>query len=308
MTRYSKAVLLPTLFIVIAWSQPQVVQAQVTARPYEIQPNLATPAFPADQIQLLPAANLNPHRGTEVEQEEEDDQSAPSNTRYTSERDSSDDREASPGPTQYTYHRAPGADPEPGLPPDFARLIVMTEEEGVQITVEGEPYPINSLQGVLIYANYQYEITVEAAASGSDSGASSTTSSFRVITVRLEPGETRVLVANLGENDGSTVRRETRDTPSTRHDDDDEDEDDDETGYLGVSSSPRGIVYIDGDNTGQMTPARRIELDPGRHEVRLFYESEDEFSETKSVLIRAGVNTNVFFRYRREELSEDHED
>jgi hypothetical protein len=78
-----------------------------------------------------------------------------------------------------------------------------------------------------------------------------------------------------------------------------------EIGYLGVSSSPRGIVYVDGENTGQMTPARRIEMGPGRHEVRIFYESEDEFSETKNVLIREGVNTNVFFRYRPEEETDD---
>ena len=39
--------------------------------------------------------------------------------------------------------------------------------------------------------------------------------------------------------------------------------------------------------------------------VRIFYESEEQFSETKNVLIRSGVNTNVFFRLRRDEETTD---
>lgn len=72
-------------------------------------------------------------------------------------------------------------------------------------------------------------------------------------------------------------------------------------GHLGLSSSPRGVIHIDDVSTGLQTPSRRIELEAGRHEVRIFYESLDLFSETQSVLIREGVNTNVFFRYRSEE-------
>ena len=52
---------------------------------------------------------------------------------------------------------------------------------------------------------------------------------------------------------------------------------------------------------GQRTPARRIALEPGRHEVTVFYDEEEQMSEVKHVLIRQGVNTNVFFRLRREQ-------
>lgn len=73
---------------------------------------------------------------------------------------------------------------------------------------------------------------------------------------------------------------------------------DESVGYLGVSSSPPGIVWVDGVSTEQETPARRIQLEPGRHEVQVFYGEHETFSEVKTALIRPGVNTNVFFRFR----------
>jgi hypothetical protein len=45
-------------------------------------------------------------------------------------------------------------------------------------------------------------------------------------------------------------------------------------------------------------------MEPGRHEVQIWYDEEEIMSETKHVLIRAGVNTNVFFRLRREQIEE----
>jgi hypothetical protein len=180
----------------------------------------------------------------------------------------------------------------------------MTQPDGVRVSIAGQPYPFGSLEGVLLYANEQYEVLLEQATDGASSASSASTQA-RVITVRVGPGETRVLLANLGT--GTTAApapRSSRRDRRSRSRDDDDDDDDEEIGYLGVSSSPRGTVYVDDENTGQTTPARRIQLGPGRHEVRIFYESEERFSETKNVLIREGVNTNVFFRMRRDEDDE----
>lgn len=195
---------------------------------------------------------------------------------------------------------------------EYGRLIIVTNfEDDVRATVDGEPYPYASLDGVLLIAGYQYDVVIERADSASAS-ASTESSNFRTIPVRLQPGETRVLMASL--SDSSSGVRAARDTSSrrssarSRNTDREEDEDEEEEiGYLGVSSTPTGTIWIDGDNIGQTTPARRIELEPGRHEVRIFYDSEDEFSETKNVLIRAGVNTNVFFRMRRNRDADDEE-
>ena len=90
-----------------------------------------------------------------------------------------------------------------------------------------------------------------------------------------------------------------------REEPEEDEEESEEIGHLGVSSSPRGTVFVDGASTGQRTPARRIALEPGRHEVTVFYDDEDQMSEVKHVLIRAGVNTNVFFRLRRTQPSEE---
>lgn len=228
--------------------------------------------------------------------------------------DNSSARDAEQGatPTSGTYRRAPGRQAQSDDPVDYGRLIVMSDDENVSITIDGEPYPRGSTQGVVLWAGYQYDVVLSSGTSGSGAAAASGDSgSSRTLTVRVRPGETRLLLANLGEGGApaqpphASSRRERQERTSRRND---EDEDEDETGYLGVSSTPRGSVYIDGENTGQTTPARRIEMEPGRHEVRIFYDSEERFSETKNVLIRAGVNTNVFFRLRREEREEEDED
>ncbi|MCA9562814.1 MAG: PEGA domain-containing protein, partial [Myxococcales bacterium] len=202
-----------------------------------------------------------------------------------------------------TYRRAPGPEADPDRAVQYGRLIVMEGQSDVRVSIEGEPYPMGSLSGVILWAGYQYDVLLEAPPTGTAAAASSGAAS-RIVTIRLEPNETRILLASVSEDGGSVAprtsssRTSSRSTPRERDEDEDEDED---IGYLGVSSTPRGVVYIDGDNTGQTTPARRIELEPGRHEVRIFYESEEQFSETKNVLIRSGVNTNVFFRYRPDE-------
>ncbi|MBN1946243.1 MAG: PEGA domain-containing protein [Bradymonadales bacterium] len=215
---------------------------------------------------------------------------------------------ASGGTTQEgstNMRRAPGAQRAPGSPAEYGRLIVITQFDRVSVTVEGQSYPYGSMDGVLLVAGEQYEVVLEPNTQGDPDRAATASQSRRVISVRLQPDETRVLMADLST---PSTGRSSRSTASTRRQsarrETEESRSEESTGYLGVSSSPRGIVYVDGNNTGQMTPARRIELEPGRHEVRIFYEAEDRFSETKNVLIRAGVNTNVFFRDRGPEEAE----
>lgn len=67
-------------------------------------------------------------------------------------------------------------------------------------------------------------------------------------------------------------------------------------GTLGFSSSPPGLVYIDGVNTGHRTPARGIEVEAMYHEVQVYFDAEDEHSEIQTVLVEPQQNTDVFFR------------
>lgn len=177
---------------------------------------------------------------------------------------------------------------------EYGRLLVIANFDNTEIQINGVSYPYEwvyaNQEGVLMPANRRYEIVVSASAE-----------QRRTFRLRLEPGETRVLVVDI-ENMGASPPPAARDTRARADDDDEEEEEDEETGYLGVSSSPRGMVHVDGGDTGERTPARRIPLEPGRHEVQIFYDEEGIMSETKHVLIRAGVNTNVFFRLRREQL------
>jgi hypothetical protein len=126
----------------------------------------------------------------------------------------------------------------------------------------------------------------------------------RTFRMRLDEGETRILVVDIENMGAAPAAPIGNSRPARAAPTDDDDEEDEETGYLGVSSSPRGIVHVDGTDTGERTPARRIPLEPGRHEVQIWYDEEEIMSETKHVLIRAGVNTNVFFRLRREQIEE----
>lgn len=186
---------------------------------------------------------------------------------------------------------------EASEPPEgYGRLLVIGNHDTTQVEINGTAYPYEwvygDMEGVFLPADRLLEIVVSA---GDDSR--------RTFRFRLDDGETRVLVVDI-ENQGAAPARASRPRPVER-DDDEEEEEEEEVGYLGVSSSPRGIVYVDQAETDSRTPARRIALEPGRHEVQVYYDEEDVMSEVKHVLIRAGVNTNVFFRLRREQLEAD---
>lgn len=185
------------------------------------------------------------------------------------------------------------ADAEEQAPHGYARLLVITNFENTEVSINDVSYPYEYVyanrQGIIVPAGITFLLKISV--------STQQTKHFRL---RLEEGETRVIVAdiaNMGEAPSRAPARASSGEESAEDDAEDE-EDADQSGYLGVSSSPRGVVYVDGESTGRRTPARRIELEPGRHRVQIFYESKDEMSETKHVLIRAGTNTNVFFRHR----------
>lgn len=180
---------------------------------------------------------------------------------------------------------------------EYGRLLVITNFDETEIEINGVSYPYEwiygDMNGVLLPADRLLDIVV-----------STSPEQRRTFRIRLEPDEFRVLVVDI-ENLGSTAPAPTAEPravePSSPVTTGEEEGSTEEIGYLGVSSSPRGIVHVDGASTDQRTPARRIPLEPGRHEVTVFYDEEEVMSEVKYVLIRPGVNTNVFFRLRRDQ-------
>lgn len=180
---------------------------------------------------------------------------------------------------------------------NYGTFYVITNFDITSVEIDGEQYPpawiYGENGGVRLYPNHRYHIVISA---GPDHR--------RTLDLELRPGETRVLVVDI-ENIGAAPAVATAAVTTAREEPEEEEEESEEIGHLGVSSSPRGTVFVDGASTGQRTPARRIALEPGRHEVTVFYDDEDQMSEVKHVLIRAGVNTNVFFRLRRTQPTEE---
>lgn len=176
---------------------------------------------------------------------------------------------------------------EPPIPEGYARLLVITNFENTEVQINNVSYPYEYIyadrQGVILPADLPIELRVSI--------SEEKTRTFRFT---LSPGEMRVVVADI-KNKGEVIAAPKAAEPSKKDTDDEEDES--TTGFLGVSSSPRGTVHIDDKSTGRKTPARRIELDPGRHRIQIDY-GDGDMSETKYVLIRKGTNTNVFFRKR----------
>jgi len=187
------------------------------------------------------------------------------------------------------------------VPDGYAQLVVITNFDNTEVEINGTSYPYewiyDDMNGVLLPSERFYRVVVRTSPEQSRS--------FRFT---LQNREVRLLVVDV-ENMGAAPSPQASTRPSRSDDDEDEEEEDeDEIGYLGVSSSPRGIVHVDGESTGMRTPARRIELEPGRHEVTVYYDEEETMSEVKHVLIRQGVNTNVFFRLSRERQEQEEEE
>lgn len=178
---------------------------------------------------------------------------------------------------------------EEKIPKGYARLLVITNFENTEVQINKVSYPYEYVyaerQGLLIPAGIPIDLRV-----------SHSEEKTRTFKFTLKDGETRIIVADI-KNKGEVIAPPKEETPQSTSKKDEDEDDEDQVGYLGVSSSPRGKVFIDDRNTGRSTPARRIELEPGRHRVQIEY-ADEQMSETKYVLIRKGTNTNVFFRQR----------
>lgn len=171
-----------------------------------------------------------------------------------------------------------------------ARLIIITNFDATEIEIGKLSYPYEYVfadqQGMIVPANVTFRLVV-----------STSPEKRRTFNLNLNEGETRVLVVDL-ENMGAVAaappkaqqKPEETDTPQAP-------EGSAETlnGYLGVASTPRGTVFVDGAATEHKTPARRIELPAGQHTVQVQFD-DGAMSETKNVLIRSAINTSVYFR------------
>lgn len=180
---------------------------------------------------------------------------------------------------------------DPDIPQGYARLLVITNHENTEVSLNNVSYPYEYVyadrQGLLVPADFPILLRVSV--------SEDKTRRFRL---NLKDGEMRVIVVDIANMGEVTVAEERPAAASRGNDQDEEEEDENGNGFLGVSSSPRGVVFIDEKSTGRRTPARRIELEPGRHRVQIQYDDAGDMSETKYVLIRANTNTNVFFRKR----------
>jgi hypothetical protein len=66
-------------------------------------------------------------------------------------------------------------------------------------------------------------------------------------------------------------------------------------GFVSISASPWGAVYIDGKRVAGETPLYRFPLPAGRHDVRVFFKEAKVFSERRVVELRPGQHRSIGF-------------
>jgi FtsP/CotA-like multicopper oxidase with cupredoxin domain len=156
------------------------------------------------------------------------------------------------------------------------------------VTVDGKPYPKRSDNGLRITANERHEVIVKMG------------EKQKAYTIAVKPREKRIMMVDLSgyqtppspatavspsKSPTSFTPAETKATAG------------EEKGKLTVYSKPKGEVYVDGTALGATTPMINRELDLGRHEVQVKWESGD-MSEVKTIRIRKGSKLKLFFRDR----------
>ena len=68
-----------------------------------------------------------------------------------------------------------------------------------------------------------------------------------------------------------------------------------ESGFVSVSASPWGAVYIDGKKVAAETPLYRHPLPAGRHEVRVYFADQKKYSKRRVVDLRPGQHRSIGF-------------
>ena len=191
---------------------------------------------------------------------------------------------------------SPARRPPRGAPTEapngYGRLVIITDFDETEVQIGRVSYPYEYIyanqQGVLLPAEVTFQLIV-----------STSPEKRRTFTLRLERGETRVLVVdmtNMGAVAGAPPRQQAPENPGAdAKPSEGSGKDTSVNGYLGVASTPPGTVVIDGAPTEHHTPARRIELPPGQHQVSVNFDGGGT-ADTKTVLIRSAINTSVYFR------------
>jgi serine/threonine-protein kinase len=66
-------------------------------------------------------------------------------------------------------------------------------------------------------------------------------------------------------------------------------------GFVSISASPWGAVYIDGKRVAGETPLYRFPLTAGRHEIRVFFKEAKVFSQRRVVDLQPGQHRSIGF-------------
>ncbi len=151
------------------------------------------------------------------------------------------------------------------------------------ITIDGKPYPRRAEYGMRVAANVRHQVDVKQG------------DKEKSYTVVVKNGELRTLLVDLsGYQSGPTGSASGG--PASKYKPPAPKKDaSDSPGKLTVYSKPKGEVFLDGSALGATTPMINREVDLGRHEVQVKWESGD-MSEIKTIRIRKGSKLKLFFR------------
>ena len=155
------------------------------------------------------------------------------------------------------------------------------------VTIDGQAYPRRAEYGMRVSSNARHVVAVRKG------------DKEKKYVIVVRKGELRSMLVDLTgyQTAPSTpaaggAARYTPPTPDKA-----EEEDSETTGKLTVYSKPKGEVFVDGNAVGATTPMINREVDLGRHEVQVKWESGD-MSEVKTIRIRKGSKLKLFFRDR----------
>lgn len=173
-----------------------------------------------------------------------------------------------------------------------SQLVVVTNFEKAQITVNGRAYPeqVNPDEpgGMVLPAGGPYTVVV-----GYDGKQ-------RTYDLSLRPYETRYLVVELSGYEGAKGAVSVappKPTPPPEKVEEKEEEDKKGKGRVTVYAKPRGTIIVDGKDTGRKAP-NTITPGNGRHEIQVRYE-DGELSEVKNTRVRDTSRIKMFFRQKK---------
>ncbi len=172
-----------------------------------------------------------------------------------------------------------------------------------QVTVDGKPYPKRSDLGMKVSALERHEVIFKLG------------DKQKSYTVVVRPKELRTMMVDLAgyqtpptpaSSIPAAAAASSFPPPPSAADSnpvaaEEEEAEGDEKGKLTVYSKPKGEVFVDGSPVGATTPMINRELELGRHEVQVRWES-GEMSEVKTIRIRKGSKLKLFFRDRGNDI------